>query len=166
MGSQNWWDYISSRCAHHFLCKKIYISDCNCNPEGSKSGQCSSKNGQCPCKENFKGTKCDKCAEGYTLNGFPSCQKGMQVKFHVIDALHNKGLENAKVKVTIGDQMAIDDVTDHAGFITVTLSPGDNVHVEVLNDGFDDMFTEFIAHEEYPFKMIGMNPTVSLFFFQ
>ena len=89
----------------------------------------------------------------------------MKVKFHVIDVLHNKGLENAKCKVTIGDQMAIDDVTDHAGFITAALSPGDNVHVEVLNDGFDDMSTDFIAHEEYPFKMIGMNPTVSLFFF-
>ena len=147
---------------YHLL--KTLISDCNCNVVGSESEQCS-KSGQCSCKSTkFDGILCDKCAEGYTLNGFPSCQKGMNVRFHVIDALKNKGLENAKVKVTIGNEIAMDDVTDHAGFITVnSVSPGDNVQVQVLDEGFDDMDMEFVAHESVDFKMIGMNPTVSYF---
>ena len=49
------------------------ISVCSCNPNGSENPQCND-NGQCPCKENFSGERCDSCAEGYSMGGFPTCQ--------------------------------------------------------------------------------------------
>ena len=142
-----------------------FISDCNCNVKGSLLQQCN-RDGQCPCKSsNFGGTKCDQCAEGYT--GFPSCEKKMKIKFHVIDAVLNKGIDKAKCKVTSGNEVAINDgLTDHAGFITTNkITPGNKVHVQVTIEGYDDMDLEFVADEDKDFKMIVMNPTVSIIFY-
>lgn len=38
---------------------------CDCNERGSTSAQCNKSNGQCICKPNFTGVKCDHCAPGY-----------------------------------------------------------------------------------------------------
>ncbi|VDN04221.1 unnamed protein product [Thelazia callipaeda] len=38
--------------------------DCECDPTGSLSGICSGKGGQCDCKPNVVGRRCDKCAVG------------------------------------------------------------------------------------------------------
>ena len=91
----------------------------------------------------------------------------MKIKFHVIDAVLNKGIAKAKCKVTSGNEVAINDgLTDHAGFITTNkITPGNNVHVQVTIEGYDDMDLEFVAEEDKEFKMIVMNPTVSLIFY-
>lgn len=45
--------------------------DCTCFDEGTKdNGKCN-ENGQCNCKENFAGDKCDQCAQGFY--GWPEC---------------------------------------------------------------------------------------------
>ena len=36
---------------------------CQCDPEGSNSLQCDEFTGQCNCKENIVGDKCDRCDE-------------------------------------------------------------------------------------------------------
>lgn len=38
---------------------------CNCYPEGSESLECNPITGQCQCKPNFTGLRCDRCAPGY-----------------------------------------------------------------------------------------------------
>lgn len=45
---------------------------CHCDIEGSSSFECEKFGGQCPCRENVVGRRCDSCKTGYF--GFPSCQ--------------------------------------------------------------------------------------------
>ena len=40
------------------------VCDCNCT-KGVKDGKGCDDSGQCDCKPNFSGVKCDKCADGY-----------------------------------------------------------------------------------------------------
>ena len=47
-----------------------FISDCACDSEGANSFQCN-EIGQCQCKTNIQGIKCDECVE-YSI-GFPNC---------------------------------------------------------------------------------------------
>ena len=55
--------------------ESYYVNlDCQCNADGSQDGNCNEE-GKCTCKsENIAGDKCDQCAEGYSMNGFPACQ--------------------------------------------------------------------------------------------
>ncbi|KAK0397427.1 hypothetical protein QR680_002123 [Steinernema hermaphroditum] len=46
---------------------------CDCNPQGAKKFCCEEYGGQCQCKENVIGRKCDRCAPGYY--NFPHCLK-------------------------------------------------------------------------------------------
>ena len=46
-------------------------SPCNCNPEGSISGQCSPE-GQCPCRDGVTGATCDTCLQKHW--NFPLCR--------------------------------------------------------------------------------------------
>ena len=72
-------------CYQYFWNKYIYLSffnktlywffftdNCDCNKEGSNDTKCDNENGQCSCKSNIFGIKCEKCVEG--LYGFPKCQ--------------------------------------------------------------------------------------------
>ena len=57
----------------------ILFSECQCNPEGSRSGGVCDASGQCPCLPNIEGTKCDKCKKGFgavaeSFAGFPTCE--------------------------------------------------------------------------------------------
>lgn len=45
---------------------------CQCDFDGSLSFECKQFGGQCPCKPNVIGRKCDACKSGYF--GFPNCQ--------------------------------------------------------------------------------------------
>ena len=44
--------------------------DCNCDPNGSEALTCDAETGQCHCKCNVIGDKCDTCASGY--HNFPA----------------------------------------------------------------------------------------------
>ncbi|XP_050725715.1 laminin subunit alpha-like isoform X5 [Eriocheir sinensis] len=52
----------------------IGCEECQCSPLGVRAGnlQCSLQTGQCDCKENVVGRRCDRCAAGYW--GFAFCQ--------------------------------------------------------------------------------------------
>ena len=53
----------------HFFFK----SDCNCNTDGTEGGDetCDSETGQCHCKCDVTGDKCDTCTPYH--HGFPDC---------------------------------------------------------------------------------------------
>uniref|UniRef100_A0A3B3VEC4 Laminin, beta 2 (laminin S) n=1 Tax=Poecilia latipinna TaxID=48699 RepID=A0A3B3VEC4_9TELE len=55
------------------LCKPFFYKDptrhirdppCNCDPQGSISSLCDPRGGQCRCRSNIIGRRCDKCAPG------------------------------------------------------------------------------------------------------
>ena len=48
-----------------------FLSDCNCDEEGSTSIVCDKNDGQCPCKEHVTNRRCDVCEA--TFKGFPNC---------------------------------------------------------------------------------------------
>ena len=62
----------------------ILLLACQCNLDGSEDGNCAT-DGQCSCKENIAGAKCDQCQEGYSMNGFPTCQVIMPIVLWLID---------------------------------------------------------------------------------
>ena len=45
---------------------------CECSSAGSRSSECSVDSGQCQCRPNYEGEKCDRCAAGFY--GYPNCQ--------------------------------------------------------------------------------------------
>ncbi|CAB4003565.1 Hypothetical predicted protein [Paramuricea clavata] len=49
------------------------LTTCDCDRNGSTSAVCDKFGGQCPCRQNVVGRKCDKCIGGYT--GFPNCRR-------------------------------------------------------------------------------------------
>lgn len=56
--------------------------DCECNPLGSASLQCSSS-GQCPCKANVTGFKCTQCSLGFYGLPIMSCRGRTTFLFHI-----------------------------------------------------------------------------------
>ncbi|XP_078517952.1 laminin subunit beta-2 isoform X1 [Lissotriton helveticus] len=47
---------------------------CQCDPQGSVSSECNSNGGQCQCKPNVIGRRCDRCAPGTYGFGSPGCK--------------------------------------------------------------------------------------------
>lgn len=50
----------------------LCILECSCSSAGSKSSQCEPTTGECHCKPNYAGPKCNQCASGFY--GYPDCQ--------------------------------------------------------------------------------------------
>lgn len=48
---------------------------CECDPTGSESSLCDKYSGQCPCKKNVAGRKCDRCAVSHFGFGADGCQR-------------------------------------------------------------------------------------------
>lgn len=46
---------------------------CQCDPQGSLSGECDEVGGQCRCKPNVMGRRCDQCAPGTYGFGIYGC---------------------------------------------------------------------------------------------
>ncbi|KPP70604.1 laminin subunit beta-1-like [Scleropages formosus] len=46
------------------LLPQINPADCDCDPQGSLGAECQRIGGQCPCKPNVMGRRCDQCAPG------------------------------------------------------------------------------------------------------
>ena len=47
--------------------------ECQCDNTGSKSSLCDKYTGQCPCKKNVAGRKCNMCAPGFYGFGAEGC---------------------------------------------------------------------------------------------
>ncbi|XP_039372294.1 laminin subunit beta-1 [Mauremys reevesii] len=73
------------------VCKNIIFSisallhetalSCQCNPQGSLSSVCDSNGGQCQCRPNVVGRRCDRCAPGtfgFGPNGCKPCECHLQ----------------------------------------------------------------------------------------
>uniref|UniRef100_A0A671WXI8 Laminin, beta 2-like n=1 Tax=Sparus aurata TaxID=8175 RepID=A0A671WXI8_SPAAU len=57
-----------------YLC--LLYPACQCDPQGSLSGECDKVGGQCRCKPNVMGRRCDQCAPGtygFGVNGCTAC---------------------------------------------------------------------------------------------
>lgn len=61
--------YLSVCC--NFL---LYLA-CQCDPQGSVSSQCDVRGGQCPCRPNITGRRCDRCAPGSYGFGPAGCKR-------------------------------------------------------------------------------------------
>ena len=139
----------------------ISFPACQCNAEGSESTDSCDESGKCACKPNIAGDKCDQCAEGFGMNGFPSCLKEVNIKFHVIDALYNKGMAGIEVKAKTAEGEKT-KVTDEGGFAPIgPFVPGEAITVDVAKDGYDSVTQVLTANENVDFDMVGLNPTVS-----
>ena len=55
------------------ILKVILFSECKCNPDGSTTMKCDGVNGDCTCKEEFTGTKCDICKPNITGDKCDQC---------------------------------------------------------------------------------------------
>ncbi|KAL6739145.1 hypothetical protein Aduo_012631 [Ancylostoma duodenale] len=62
-------------------------SSCDCDPTGSVSGICSVKGGQCECKPNVIGRRCDQCAVGTYGFGRSGCT---ECACDSVGSLHNR----------------------------------------------------------------------------
>ncbi|XP_053325272.1 laminin subunit beta-2 [Spea bombifrons] len=58
---------------------------CNCDPQGSLSSECDPNGGQCQCKANVIGRRCDRCApgtHGFGPAGCKACECSAEGSFH------------------------------------------------------------------------------------
>jgi len=95
------------------------------------------------------------------MNGFPSCLKEVNIKFHVIDALYNKGMAGIEVKAKTAEGEKT-KVTDEGGFAPIgPFVPGEAITVDVAKDGYDAVSQTLTADENVDFDMVGLNPTSS-----
>lgn len=52
-----------------------FLSECGCDPTGSSSGICNNLGGQCICKTNVDGRRCDRCKLGFFGFGPDGCKR-------------------------------------------------------------------------------------------
>ncbi|GMR41651.1 hypothetical protein PMAYCL1PPCAC_11846, partial [Pristionchus mayeri] len=68
---------VSDACKAHIFSLTTEFNQaafpCECSSQGSTSFDCEKYGGQCECRENIMGRRCDQCAPGYY--GFPECKK-------------------------------------------------------------------------------------------
>jgi len=94
------------------------------------------------------------------MNGFPSCQKEVLIKFHLINAIVNKGIESVPVQATGSIQGLKSAATDAGGFAELgPFVPGESIAVKVTAPGFDDVDQVITAQEDLEDMMLGANPT-------
>ena len=51
---------------------KYFLSECECDVEGSNNQICDKDTGKCSCKAGFNGQKCGECDEKFF--GYPDCK--------------------------------------------------------------------------------------------
>lgn len=73
----------------------MFVSACDCDPEGSiDGGSCDQTNGRCLCKENVGGERCDQCKPGFYLLSASNplgCTSKWQT-YHQSQNNHNRAL--------------------------------------------------------------------------
>ena len=85
----------------------------------------------------------------------------INIKFHVIDAFVNKGLQSVTIMRASPSESTVTDSSGFAYFESPFYS-GETVTIEVTFDGYDHYSQEFVVTEDLEFMMIGLNPTVSM----
>ena len=66
------------------ICMLLSLSDCGCDPTGSYSSVCATIGGQCQCKPNVIGRRCDQCAPGSFGFGPAGCtRKPLHIYFNI-----------------------------------------------------------------------------------
>ena len=68
------------------------ISVCACDPTGAVEEICDKTDGECLCKDNFNGLRCDECARGYW--GYPACVGRYKSGLGEIDGLHGTSMHS------------------------------------------------------------------------
>ncbi|KAK5978279.1 Laminin subunit beta-1, partial [Trichostrongylus colubriformis] len=84
--------YDAGRTCERYICPVAAAvlnrtSSCDCDPTGSVSGICSVKGGQCECKPNVIGRRCDQCAVGTYGFGRSGCT---ECACDSVGSLHNR----------------------------------------------------------------------------
>ena len=78
---------MNKECAK-FICNigvhNEYALPCECNPTGSLSGICDWMGGNCQCKANIVGKKCDECAPSTYGFGPNGCIRKTEIKYNLI----------------------------------------------------------------------------------
>ena len=79
----------------------MYIVPCN-YPNGVKDGKVCNDSGQCDCKPNFSGLKCERCATGFY--DFENGCKGMNMiasynLFATLDLFHNNHFQHSRLQL-------------------------------------------------------------------
>lgn len=70
--------------SHFHIC-----TDCNCDPSGTVDEICDKQFGECMCKQNYTGERCDRCEPGFY--GYPSCEGKL---LHAKELRLEKSIEN------------------------------------------------------------------------
>lgn len=60
-------------------CVMLYFLDCDCDPQGSESAICDKSGGQCVCKPNVMGRRCDQCVPGTFDLGPDGCKRNYMI---------------------------------------------------------------------------------------
>ena len=83
-----------------------YCRECECNVNGTRDQVCEVGGGQCPCKTNYEGSNCDRCAYGYY--GFPDCQ---------CKSLKECGCTNHTLQNVTFSDLYVRDIVDTTGYM-------------------------------------------------
>lgn len=71
-------NYLHEQCLKTLRSVSFYINDgaypCDCDTTGSIETQCDAVGGQCKCRPNIVGRRCDKCSPGYHSFGVNGCE--------------------------------------------------------------------------------------------
>ena len=70
-----------------FIHYSILFLACDCNSVGSLNEVCNRANGQCECKTNYAGRKCDECQNGFY--SYPSCYSKLKIAFFYVSGLYH-----------------------------------------------------------------------------
>ena len=62
-----------------------FTKTCDCNPTGSKSSLCDKYSGQCECKKNVAGRKCQRCQPGFYGFGADGCIRKFYLFFYILE---------------------------------------------------------------------------------
>lgn len=92
-------------------------TECHCNPLGSLASTCNKHTGQCVCRSNVTGLRCDRCSEGFwNLDSKKGCQSCACNSIGSINATCNAFTGECYCKVGVGGAACDSCLEGHYGF--------------------------------------------------